>query len=419
LLTTVDVAIAGGGPGGAAAAIALAKQGQRVLLADASTGRWPRIGEGLPPSARALLRELGVLDQVLADGHRRSPGTLAFWGSDTAHAEDTLFGLHGDGLQLDRARFDAGLRTAAHAAGAQVFAGARLRLLENGDAHTPHTLELSIGEAAPQRMQARWLIDASGRSASLARALGAQRIAHDRLLAFHQRLIGGAATDRDGRTWVEAVANGWWYSVLLPSGERLIAYLSDFDGDEGRADRRNLLKGEGLWHALREAPRLHALCTEHGWRPHSAVQGADASSTELDCAGGERWLAVGDAAMAVDPLASKGIASALYTGLRAAGAIWASEQGDSDAVGGYVRHLREIHRVYREQCRGFYALEGRWAMSGFWRGRREPMRVEIECPQKPATKRLQKAFSGPELLDPSRCKARAIHQKSRLPNTTF
>lgn len=369
-MTTVDVAIAGGGPGGAAAAIALAKQGQRVLLADAGTGRWPRIGEGLPPSARALLRELGVLDQVLAEGHRRSPGTLAFWGSHTAHTEDTLFGLHGDGLQLDRTRFDAGLRTAAHAAGAHVIDGARLRLLENGDVRTPHTVELRIGEAAPQRVQARWLIDASGRSASLARAMGAQRIAHDRLLAFHQRLIGGAATDRDGRTWVEAVADGWWYSVLLPSGERLIAYLSDFSGEHGAAERRGLLTGEGLWDALRLAPRLHALCAEHGWRPHGAAQGADASSTELDHAGGERWLAVGDAAMGFDPLSSKGIASALYTGLRAAGVIWACERGDADAVGGYARHVREIHRVYRGQCWGFYGMEGRWLKSRFWNGRR-------------------------------------------------
>lgn len=369
MVTTVDVAIAGGGPGGAAAAIALARQGQRVLLADAGTGRWPRIGEGLPPSARALLRELGVLDQVLADGHRRSPGTVAFWGSDTAHVEDTLFGLHGDGLQLDRARFDAGLRAAAHTAGAEIHEGARLRLLHHGDVRTPHTLELRIGEAAPQRVQARWLIDASGRAAALARAFGARRITHDRLLAFHQRLVGGAATDRDGRTWVEAVADGWWYSVLLPSGERLIAFLGDFDGDEGRAERRNLLKGEGLWNALRSAPQLHALCTEHGWRPHGAVQGADASSTELDHASGERWLAVGDAALAFDPLSSKGIANALYTGLRAAGAIRAAEQGDHEAVGAYARHLREIHRVYREQCRSYYAMERRWPLSEFWRER--------------------------------------------------
>jgi flavin-dependent dehydrogenase len=367
----VDVAIAGGGPGGAAAAIALARLGYRVLLADAGEGRWPRVGEGLPPSTRALLRELGVLDCVLADGHRRSPGTIAFWGADTAHVEDTIFGLHGDGLQLDRARFDAGLRTAAGAAGADVLEGARLRLLERGGADTAHTLELRIGDAAPQPLQARWLIDAGGRGAGLARGCGAQRIVHDHLLAFHQRLTGGAAQDRDGRTWVEAVADGWWYSVLLPSDERLIVFLGDFSGDRGPADRRALLDGDGLWRKLRDAPRLHALCAEHGWRPHGAVSGADAGSAELDRAGGERWLAVGDAALAFDPLSSKGIANALYTGLRASEAILRSDRGDAHAVDVYAQHLSEIHRVYRDQRRMFYALERRWPDSDFWTARRD------------------------------------------------
>ena len=94
-------------------------------------------------------------------------------------------------------------------------------------------------------------------------------------------------------------------------------------------------------------------------------------SAELDRAGGERWLAVGDAALAFDPLSSKGIASALYTGVRAAGVILASEQSDADAVDGYARHLREIHRVYRGQCWGFYAMERRWALSGFLAGGHE------------------------------------------------
>lgn len=369
MATDVDVAIAGGGPAGAAAAITLARQGRRVLLAETGEGRWPRIGEGLPPSTRALLRELGVLDRVLADSHRRSPGTIAFWGADTAHVEDTLFGLHGDGLQLDRARFDAGLRATARAAGAEVREGAHLRLLERGDVDAPHGFELRIGAEPPQRLQARWLIDAGGRAATLSRACGAQRIVHDRLLAFHQRLVGGAASDRDGRTWVEAVADGWWYSVLLPSEERLIVFLGDFSGDDGPAERRALLDGDGLWRKLRAAPRLHALCIDHNWRPHGPVSGADAGSAELDRACGERWLAVGDAALAFDPLSSKGIANALYTGLRAAAAIHRSEMGDPDAVAAYARHLREIHRVYREQRRMFYALERRWPQSDFWRAR--------------------------------------------------
>lgn len=364
--TMVDVAIAGGGPAGAAAGLALARAGLRVRLCEHDAARPFRVGEGLPPSARSLLRDLGVLDRMAADGHRPSPGTLAFWGSAAPHAEDALFGVHGPGWQLDRVRFDAMLRHAAAAAGAEVRS-ATLRLDAAGDARAPHRLVARGQDGSEAAFGARWLIDAGGRAATFARTLGAERIAHDRLFAVHQRLRGGAGTDRDGRTRVESVEDGWWYSVLLPSGERLVAFLCDADAD----DRRRLLDGDGLWRHLAGAPHLHALCTTHGWTPHGRAQGAEASSVELDRAAGDRWLAVGDAAMAFDPLSSKGISSALYTGLRAADAILACERGDAAAPDAYARHLRDIHRVYREQLRAFHAMETRWPQSPFWRRRQQ------------------------------------------------
>lgn len=366
----VDVAIAGGGPAGAAAACMLARSGLRVLLADTGASQAFKVGEGLPPSARHLLRELGALDRVLADGHRASHGTLAFWGDDAPHANDFLFQLHGHGLQLDRMRFDAALREHAHAAGAWIACDARLSLLESSDGNAPHRLLLRE-KSAETRIESRWLIDASGRPATLARQLGATRIEHDALLAFHMRLVTDADSDRDGRTWVEAVEGGWWYSVLLPSRERLVAFLSDAD----LVDRRTLLTAEGLWHALRAAPQLHALCREHRYAPASSPHGADASSSHLDRAAGSQedtggWLAVGDAALAFDPLSSKGISNALYTGLRAAQAILDSDLGDAEAVGGYAQHLLDIHRVYREQLGAFHAMETRWPSSAFWARRR-------------------------------------------------
>ena len=93
-----EVVIAGGGPAGAAAAIALARAGRDVLLVAGSDDAAFKVGEGLPPNARSLLRDLGVLDRVLADGHRASPGTCAIWGDAEAHANDFLFQLHGHGL---------------------------------------------------------------------------------------------------------------------------------------------------------------------------------------------------------------------------------------------------------------------------------------------------------------------------------
>lgn len=360
------IVVAGGGPAGAAAAIALARAGRDVLLVAGSDDVGFKVGEGLPPNARSLLRELGVLDRVLADGHRPSPGTCAFWGDAMPHANDFLFQLHGHGLQLDRSRFDAMLREAAMQAGAEIRHDTFAKIITAGDVTRPHRIALRPANARAstqaEAIDADWLIDASGRAASLARALGARKVAHDGQIAFHQRLRSERDDDHDGRTWVEAVEDGWWYSVLLPSRERLVAFLTDAD----LCDHRRLLDGDGLWRALADAPALHALCATHGYAPASRALGADASGCHLDRAAGEHWLAVGDAALAFDPLSSKGIANALYTGLRAADALLRHEHGDVDAIDGYARHAIDIHRVYREQLRAFHAMEARWPEAAYW-----------------------------------------------------
>jgi len=359
----VDIAIAGGGPAGAAAAISLAKAGRRVLLADAAVSRVSRIGEGLPSNTRSLLQELGVLPSMAAAEHRPSPGTLAYWGNDSAHSENTIFHLHGQGWQLDRIRFDAMMRDAARAAGADVVDSTSLRLVQAGDAKTAHRALLLGRRGHRTDIAARWLIDAGGRNAPIARGFGAHRIMYAPLFAFFQRLRGGGATDYDGRTWVEAVTDGWWYSVLLPAGDRLIAFLAD----PAPAERRRLLDGDGLWRRLANAPGLHAHCANHGWRPHGRARGAEAGSAELDRPAGDRWLAVGDAALSFDPLSSKGISNALYTGICAARCVLATLAGNTQAHMMFAAHLREIHRVHREQLRAFYAMEKRWPASEFWR----------------------------------------------------
>lgn len=371
-----DVAIAGGGPAGAAAAIVLARAGCRVLLADTGGTHRPgatsfKVGEGLPPSARHLLRELGALDRVLADGHRPSHGTLAFWGSDAPHANDFMFQLHGEGLQLDRRRFDDSLLELAQDAGADIVRDAKLSPVAQADGADIHRLTLRNNDASAlvenRIIESRWLIDASGRPATLARALGATRIQHDALLAFHMRLAADDDNDRDGRTWVEAVDNGWWYSVLLPSQERLVAFLCDAD----LVDRRPLLTRVGLWAALAQAPRLFAYCHAHCHVPSSQPRGADACSSHLHRAASDagRWLAVGDAALAFDPLSSKGISNALYTGLRGAQAIIECGNGDAGALSRHADHLLDIHRAYREQLIAFYGMEQRWPASDFWKRR--------------------------------------------------
>src|ERR1700726_2918407 len=76
---------------------------------------------------------------------------------------------------------------------------------------------------------AGFAIDAGGRAAPLARRLGAQRRATDRLVCgwVHgwARRIGRGA----GLTTVEAVENGWFYTAPLPEERRVLAFLTDAD----------------------------------------------------------------------------------------------------------------------------------------------------------------------------------------------
>ena len=358
-----DVAIAGGGPAGAAAAVALARAGRSVLLADVRPAGRLRVGEGLPPAAHSLLGELGVLEAFLAGGHRTSFGNVSAWGAAEPRSADFIRQPHGRGYQLDRLRFDAMLKAAAAAAGVAVREGARLTHAGGADrGGAPGTALQLVAGGHATALSCRWLVDAGGRPASLARRFGATRSRIDRLVAFSMLLRPAAETDRDGRTLVEADEQGWWYSALLPSGARLATYLSDAD----LVDRRALLSARGLWSKLMATRLLALVCMEHGHRAAGEPQGADASSGRLDAFSGPGWLAVGDAALSFDPLSSQGIANALHTGLQGARTVDALLRGDGAAAAGYAAHLAAIHDAYLRHRQTFYDIERRWPHAPFW-----------------------------------------------------
>ncbi|WP_248797995.1 NAD(P)/FAD-dependent oxidoreductase [Pseudomonas sp. MWU13-2105] len=357
-MESYDVAIIGGGPAGSATAITLGRLGWRVLLADsAPVGRF-RVGEGFPPSARSLLRDLGVLDGFLGAGHRTSYGNVSIWGSDQPHMDDFIFHTHGQGYQLDRAAFDQQLRAAARQIGVSVQPSTRLSQTAAEDG-----FQLLLSRDGHEQLaHSRWLIDAGGRPAVFARQQGAERLTDDRLVAFYLLLHSSQDSDQDGRTLVEAVEHGWWYSVLLPSGERLVTYLSDLD----LLDRQQLLNSEGLWQQLAQTRLLWGLCQAHGYRPGTSVHGMDAGSGRLSRFHGERWAAVGDAALSFDPLSSQGIATALYCGQHCARAVHGALQGDVQALPGYADLLARIYTAYLANRQQFYGMEKRWGESIFW-----------------------------------------------------
>lgn len=343
--STVDAAVVGGGPAGAATALRLARAGTRVALFEHSRYERLRMGETLPPSVNPLLRDLGVWDRFLALSPVPSYQTASAWGGDDLAARSFLFSPHGNGWHADRAAFDRMLADSAAVAGAAVYRGRRVRTVRR----TSAGFEVDV-PGGP--VGAAVVVDATGRSARVARALGGQRVRLDRLVCASRVLTASAPT---GDTVLEAVADGWWYFSPLPHGRRMIACFTDAD----TAARLGLGTPDGWTAALTRAGQVGSLATG----VPGPVSVVSAASHHLRPCVGPGWLAVGDAALAVDPLSSGGVAFALRTAAAATDVLLG---GDGDA---YRDLVDEAAREYREVRTEIYGWENRFSTEPFWRAR--------------------------------------------------
>jgi flavin-dependent dehydrogenase len=352
--------------------LALADAGYSATVLERGRYESPRIGETLPPDVRRPLIELGVWDQFLADGHLPSPGIASAWGQPALYHNDFIVNPHGPGWHVDRRRFDAALARAAEERGVEVVREAKFGTCTRSPGGTWRLEARVHGRALDRR--ATILVDATGRSATLARRLGGTRVVQDRLVGL-VRFFPAPAGDRDvdRRTLIEAVDSGWWYSAPLPEGQHVAAFMTDSDLlPPSRAARETLWQSK-LGETSHVSERLANLPTVSSLR---VVSARSARSRE---AAGRGWLAVGDAAAAFDPLSSQGVTWALETGQMAVRAIDDLLRGARQAFADYDRAVQVEFAGYLRTRAGYYRQERRWPDAPFWRRRQssdEPDRRE-------------------------------------------
>ena len=342
----------GGGPAGCAAAIVLAGGGAEVVVVERSAPDGIRIGETLPPEVRFPLERIDMWDRFQVDGHIPSPGILAAWGGPEPYANDFLLNPYGCGWRVDRNRFDSMLAAGARDAGAAVLTGSKVERCT----HAPNgvwELAATCGDG-PSTISADLVVDATGRTSTFGRALGARRVAHDRMVALVRVMTpapSGTAFDR--RALIEATPEGWWYSARLPGGELVLTFQTDA-GPGLRARWSEWLAG---------APETAALAQgATGGKVHVV----SANSQRSEPAAGEGWLAVGDAAAAHDPLCGLGIHWALESGVAGAAAV-----GSPSAIAAYALDMEQRFDRYLATRILYYRAENRWPDAPFWRRRHE------------------------------------------------
>lgn len=340
-----DIAIAGGGPAGAVAALLFARQGARVALVDRDCDR-PRI-EGLSPRVLAVLGRLG-LDPAEARLPVTAPGIAAplvtpaipraaRWGTlDAAPNREHL---------TERAAFDRWLRACAASEGVTLVRCA-IERVEPGAVHTRR------GTVA-----AGLVIEARGRRAP---------VADGRLRGPATIALAGFTTGADlAQASISAREHGWVWRAAF-GGRVWTQVVAD-----ASAARRGLSEA---W--ARVLPR-----TPMPERPLVRAAELRLTAPGLDPA----LPRLGDAAIAMDPLSGHGVFWALSSALAAPPLVSAILAGDHDLACRF--HRERLARTFWRQARigrDFHALAGHG--TPFWLGRgrwpdEEPAHGAQEAPR--------------------------------------
>jgi flavin-dependent dehydrogenase len=347
-----DFAVIGGGPAGCAMAILLARSGARVALLEKTDYHAFRIGEHLHPSVREALYALGCEREALAQCAVAARGIASRWKNGEALFRPYFRHRGPLGLNVVRNAFDALLFERAAASGATMYAGATHLDIEPANPGWRIAFEQA---GVRQELDARVLIDASGRRSVVARRLGSRWLRSGNTKAIAMLLPCVAVErDDDNALRVESVASGWL--SLTPRGEDMVLTLytvarnGHAPSADARASMRDALSSSTLIRS-RIASFISSMRYAGTWPGFPRL---------LAKPFGEGWFAIGEAAAAYDPISGHGVVFALETAFRASEMALSDSPLEvlgplyRDAIAArYEDHLRRREEIYREAADQF------------------------------------------------------------------
>jgi flavin-dependent dehydrogenase len=302
-----DVVVIGGGPAGSTAATLLARKGYKVIALEKA--RHPRfhIGESLLPMNLPVFERLGVLDKVRALGlykggadfeadNDRGYNTYAFAraiGSSPPHA-----------YQVWRQDFDKMLYDHARDSGADAREGQEVLGVEQVNSRESN-LRVRGDDGREYSIQARYVVDASGRDAFLSAKKKLRRKNHEHQSAAifgHFRNATPRPGEDAGNISIYRFEHGWIWMIPLRDGVMSVGavcrpeYLKQRKGRTVEFLLETLRQNPAAWTRLESATLIG-----------DEVRVTGNYSYDSTRMGGPGWVLVGDAFAFLDPVFSTGV----------------------------------------------------------------------------------------------------------------
>ena len=302
-----DVLVIGGGPGGSTAAALLARSGHKVILLEKAHHPRFHIGESLLPMNMPVFERLGVMDKIRAMGVYK-PGADFEAKNDVGYRTYQFKRALGDSpgyaYQVWRQDFDKMLFDHAHECGADAREGTEVTAVDQrGPRDTLAEVKTDRGEH--YRVQARYLLDASGRDAFIAskRHIRKKNPRHQSAAIFGHFHNAEYRPGADaGNISIYNFEHGWMWMIPLPKGVMSVGAVCRPDYLKQRRGRTH----EFLFETLKCNPALWKRM-EKAELIDDQVRVTGNYSYDSSTIGGLGWMLVGDAFVFLDPVFSSGV----------------------------------------------------------------------------------------------------------------
>ncbi|HTL30925.1 MAG TPA: NAD(P)/FAD-dependent oxidoreductase [Tepidisphaeraceae bacterium] len=333
-----DVVIVGGGPGGATAAMVLARAGKKAVVLEKT--KFPRfhIGESFLPRNFPLIQELGLEEQLKALPHVPKFGAEFGMGNEFNSSRFTFrIGLlpGSPTFNIERAVFDDMLLKEARKSGAEVRENVTVRKI----------VRMRDGDVAiatdKDEITGKYLFDASGQSTLVGKHLGTRRphkSKHLQRIAYFQHFEGvkRLAGEEAGHPAIFMSQEGWFW--VIPINDQVTSVGLVMDAEIARS--LGVPANQILQWGIERCPVVRDRCA-NATGPKTNEVIADFSYMCKPYAGDGHFL-LGDAAAFMDPIFSSGATLAMMGASEAANRIIEVLDGKISADTARKKYIRLV-----------------------------------------------------------------------------